>query len=408
MDTVKSIDSGASFSVGRRFFAALVLFVLAIVLFAEPALAQSRRMREVGRTQAGGSSNPSSGSDVSAHSAKRDLFRQLLSAETPSLSWPAFPRIWVERSVSDWHTTNTSLGLQIPVIHTGGKLSLEYTYSLRTSVILISSLRPVSENSQFVARSTNDLIADHVGEESMVASILKWDEKSNSVYPKVREGYPMTGFCAFEARLSMEESGRGGIDFFGTGAVVEKGQTEVNQQMIFSNFFQIRSDISVRSYLEDVCNKIFREKVEKTIVDDFSKLVIERMIAKNPGHACQPPRGDEISLEIGDPSCLDWHKTSVPATTRKVTVPRCLLHHDGAYRCALQARENVSCPLYMDAKTGEMTDSIQSPRTIRVAGGHREFPCDSNQGLSCQMVKDPFMLLNRPLFAGQAVCRPMK
>jgi hypothetical protein len=346
--------------------------------------------------------------NISSDSAKEDLFRQLLGTETPALSWPAFPRIWVERSITHSKQSNTSLGFQVPVVNTGAKLSIGFRYGLKTTLMIVSSLRPFTDR-QSPPVDLSEALATNVDRRKVEASIIHLDPVTNVTYPRVRDGYPMIAFCSFEANLTMDKTGKTEIDFMGSGQSFEAAEVEVIQQTLFSNFFQVRPDISVRAYMEDVCGRIFRESVETQVVDDFSKMIVEKVLARNPNHQCEPPDPripDEVRVELGDASCLEWHRRSHGSAIRRSTVPRCQLRADGAYRCQVKARAGSSCPLYMSSESGKISENFSNRRMVRVAGYKFDVPCDKTQGLTCQMVSEPWMVLSQPAFLGRAVCAP--
>lgn len=397
-----------------RVLAAVFSFVL---LFSISANAESRLGGKDSQSHtrrgsaAGSSGNPTLHPSVSTPaSAKNELFRQLLSAETESLSWPAFPRIWIERSIQTFKASNTSLGMNVPVLDSGAKLSIGFRYGLKTTFILISSLR---RSDQQVGRGPLDSfspLAEGTDPKKVEASIVHWDENQKVAFPKIRDGYPMVGFCAFEASLQMDKTGKAELNAIALSQSVEGGETEMIQQILFSNFFQVRSDISIRDYLEDVCGNIFRDQVERSVVDDFSKMVVEKVLLRNPKHQCEPPAAgeDPAALEIGDPSCLEWHNSYYSRAIRKMTVPRCILGRTGAYQCQLRARENKSCSLYMDAKTGKRSETITSRSSVRITGGDFSFPCDRTKGLRCQLTHEPWMFLGEAFLPGSSICVPSR
>lgn len=332
--------------------------------------------------------------------ARKQIYRDLLSAETPQLSWPAFPRIWMERTKTEYVSSNTSLGLQVPVLDTGVKLSINYRYGLKTTLVIMSSLRRFNG---VLAPGASIVQADANSE----STILRWDEQRNLAYPDVKDDYPMVGFCSYEASLTSDTFKRLGFEIAGNGQAFEQGTVETGAQTLFSNFFQVRGDISVRAYLEDVCGRIFKENIQKAVISDFSKIVLEKVVHDNPNSECTPPNGgvrDALVAETGDVSCLEWHAQQ-PDPIRKITVPRCEMRYDGAYRCVARARANTACSMYMDAKTGKRSETYVGRKVVRLTPGDYEYKCDGYLGLKCEMVSEPTMVFGQPFLSGKAICK---
>lgn len=334
---------------------------------------------------------------------KRQIFNELLSAETPQLSWPPFPRLWLEKHRQRVITTNTYIGLKIPIaVASGGaKLNIQFKYGLKTTFTLISSRRK-AESSDPISESLGLEFAKGDKEKQM----LRWDPQYKMSFPDVRDDYPMVGLCAFEASLAIDTGKTLNFEVLGSGASVEHSDIETNSHSIFSNFFQVRPDVSVAAYLDTVCDQVFRQDVEQFVLQDFSKVVIEKVVHANPKSECAPPRGPEGASSLaGDASCLDWHRKNFHRTVQNTTTARCELQKDGAHRCELRSKVGGACPIYLNSRTGTYSETRDDESRLRVTQGYLENPCDETSGLRCQLVSEPWMVWGVPLWSGKGRCQ---
>lgn len=333
----------------------------------------------------------------SIENMRQPIINDLISSEIPELESPPNPRIWTEHTKSDIVVSNTKLGSKVPILELGGKLSLEFKYALKTSFVMISSKRKAEKIRQRKKNAKQE-------EATVSEEVLNFDETTFQTYPNVRPGYPMVGFCVFEASLAIERAREGGFNFV-VEESAKKGTVETMSNAIFSNFFQLKGDVPVNDYLEKVCNGIFKTEVEPMVVSDFSKLVMEKIVGQNPTSNCTPSNSPE-DIETGDASCLDWHNKNYSQTIRHLTVPRCTLQQNGTHRCRLKAREGAACRVYVDPRTKIFSTTFTSfDHTILATENHFAYSCDQKAGLSCVMEKDPVLLHGVPLISGRARCK---
>ena len=333
---------------------------------------------------------------------KRQMFNELLSSDTPQLSWPPFPRLWLEKNRQEVITSNTYVGLKVPLaVATGGaKLNIQFRYGLKTTLVMISSRRKQSPKDP-ISESLDLVYATGTEEKQM----LRWDEQKMMAFPDVRDEYPMVGLCAFEASLAVEKGKHLNFEVFGSGQTLEQANIETNTQSIFSNFFQVREDVSVSTYLDKVCDDVFRRDVEQFVLEDFSKMVVEKVVHSNPDSECQPGNsGGGDSTLAGDVSCLDWHRKKFPKTIQGITVARCELEVNGAHRCRLKSRHDVPCPLYMNKENGTYSETRTKSHRLHATRGILENPCDRQSGLKCKMDREPWKVFGVPFWAGVGRC----
>lgn len=337
---------------------------------------------------------------------KYQIIRQLVGSDTPSMTWPPFPRLWLERAETDFYTSNTAFGINIPVLKMGpsGKLSIEFRYALKTSLIVISSKRKKSDPVEM-----NQSVSPATQEEEF--QMLRYDAKRHITYPNVREEFPMVAMCVFEASLAIESLGQTQVDLLTFSQSVGKGKIKSGTHSTFSNFIQLDPNLPINYYLNDVCGQYFRNEVERSLINDFSNTVSEIVIANNPKSECKPDYDSEIDNTKGDASCADWHNKNYTSLIQKLTIPRCELQVNGAHKCVLKARENTMCPMYSDPRTQKYSEVYDPGSTsVKATDSNFEFECDKKQGLSCEMQKEPTTLagpisrLKIPFFKGEAKC----
>lgn len=332
---------------------------------------------------------------------RQPIIDDLVGAKMNKLNAPDFPRIWTERSKSEVIGSNTKLGAKVPLVDLGGKLSLDFRYSLRTSFVIVSSKVKALKKIQNRSFSKSRVMSESQQEDE---EVLNFDDKTYLTYPNVRADYPMVGMCVFEASLGIEKTLEGGIDFI-VGETARKATVETMSNAIFSNFFQLSADIPVDTYLNEICNGLFKKEVQPMVINDFSKMVMEKVIAQNPKSDCSPSSKSE-DVENGDAACLNWHSKTFPANVRHLTVPRCLLQNNGIHRCRLRARKGTACRMYIDPATKKMSAHYQDlGNSILATEDYFAYSCDSKKSLSCELDKEPTLLHGIPIFAGRASCR---
>jgi hypothetical protein len=217
----------------------------------------------------------------------------------------------------------------------------------------------------------------------------------------------MVAFCAFEATLNYGVSAKGGIQFLGSGQILEKGRTRSITHTLFSRFFQVDGQQSPHEMLERVCAGQFRNQVESYVNRDFSRAVIEMYATLSPDNECQPdPKNDGPQ---GDAACMNWHAKNFDQNLQKITVPRCVFVPSGVHRCQIMSRENGNCSMYWDkskhqAVAAEALLGAGVARYSKATDSPYEFTCDSSAGLTCTMVKQPWIALNAPVWQGTARC----
>ncbi|MCB0386822.1 MAG: hypothetical protein KDD43_15615, partial [Bdellovibrionales bacterium] len=205
--------------------------------------------------------------------------------------------------------------------------------------------------------------------------------------------------------LAVEKGKHLNFEVFGSGQSLEQANIETNTQSIFSNFFQVRGDVSVSSYLDKVCDDVFRRDVEQFVLEDFSKMVIEKVVHSNPDSECEPPNGSNNGSTLaGDTSCLDWHRKRFPKAIQGISVARCELQRDGAHRCRLKSRQDIPCPLYMSKDDGTYSEYRTQTHRLHATRGILENPCDQVSGLRCKMDREPWKVFGIPFWAGIGRC----
>lgn len=395
----------------------LVLLVqLVVSLTANVANAESirtssfyRRNQSSSATQRGAYQAQQGAVDV-----KRNIFRELLSSDAPQLNWPSFPRSWVEKWTKNSYASNTSVGLK--VAGNGATASVDYSYGVKTTMVLITTTRKLNQSSnnndsRSVATATSDL-EEMITDEPMSVQeaerdgILHFDYNLNKAFPNVREGSPMVGFCSYEVSLVITKDKHGGINFPVFSQSLSVASSEGMTNTFYSNFFQIRKDVSMHDYLNVYCNRYFRESVEGLVHRDFSKLVLEYFTYNNPKNECQPHDSDKNNPK-GDYQCMDWHN-NLPIVHRKLTVPRCEMQQNGVHRCVAKAKKNSWCRSYYDKKANRYTAQTNG-RRLQLATADRfntyAFSCDKDTGLSCQIEKEPIIFKGVVVWGGKATCQ---
>jgi hypothetical protein len=333
--------------------------------------------------------------------------------EEKELSFPSFPRVWTERSMEDYSGVSAYASATIPIPFVTGttyglKLNKNYRYSVKTTFVLVAS-----DSSDHSKKSDQPKVRQADSEDE--DKILRFDHSTMHAYPRVSDEIQMVGLCSYDISLSNEFQTQNGFSLSaslgklaaGFGITHEKGIVEVAKTTRFSKFIKLDGAVSIDEYLRIVCMDEFNESKKKEIESHFNKIVLEMMWHRNPNSTCKPSLGNsEESLPNGDRSCMGWYADSFDSTLRKRTIPRCEIQADGAHRCVLKSRENASCPMFLDRKSGTYSPFLsRETRRLSVTSGAYERPCDEKSGLKCQFVDKPSMFgFGIPLIMGSARC----
>ena len=323
--------------------------------------------------------------------ANRTVLNELLGADGPTYSWPAFPRVWHQIERGRNQEAITSLGGSLPagVGSATGKIALTYTYGQKTSLVVLSSLR----KSQAEQGDQKEVSVEPVDLNQMTT----FDGRTNQRYFNVSEEYPMVGFCTYEMSLKIAKAAHGGIVFLGVGQSLEISDYQAETITMYSNFFQIKGDLSVQDYMKTKCEDHFLLKAKPFVEDDFERIVVEYYSLYNPKNQCK--LGGKSS-ELGDESCMLWHQYSVRPATRNSTVPRCEVQPNGQNKCVLKAKKGASCPLYRD-RNMKISDTYQGQRSVTLTS--YAYSCD--EGLACGMDRKPVGFGSLVLWPGAATCK---
>lgn len=333
--------------------------------------------------------------------------------EEKELSFPSFPRVWTERSMEDYSGVSAYASATIPIPFVTGttyglKLNKSYRYSVKTTFVLVAS-----DSSDHSKKSDQPKVRQADSEDE--DRILRFDHSTMHAYPKVSDGVQMVGLCSYDISLSDEFQTQNAFSLSaslgklaaGFGITHEKGHVEVAKTTRFSKFIKLDGAVSIDEYLRIVCMDEFNESKKKEIESHFNKIVLEMLWHRNPDSTCKPSEGNpDESLPGGDRSCMEWYSDSFDAPLRKRTIPRCEVQADGAHRCVLKSRENASCPMFLDRKSGTYSPFLsREAHRLSVTSGAYERPCDEKSGLKCQFVDKPSMFaLGIPLIMGSARC----
>lgn len=336
------------------------------------------------------------------------------SDEEKELSFPSFPRVWTERSMEDYSGVSAYASATIPIPVVAGttyglRVNKSYRYSVKTTFVLVAS-----DSSDHAKKSDQPQVRQANSEDE--DNILRFDPSTMHAYPKVSKEVQMVGLCVFDISLSNEFQTQNAFSLSaslgkkfaaGFGITHEKGHVEVAKTTRFSKFIKLDGAVSIDEYLKIVCMDEFNESKKKEIESHFNKIVLEMLWNRNPDSTCKPSEGNpDESLPGGDRSCMEWYSDSFDALLRKRTIPRCEVQADGAHRCVLKSRENASCPMFLDRKSGTYSPFLsRETHRLSVTSGAYERPCDEKSGLKCQFVDKPSMFgFGIPLIMGSARC----
>lgn len=321
------------------------------------------------------------------------------------LFWPSFPRIWTERSLVEQRNLNFGSNINVTPFSVGlkWKRSVSNQYSLKTTFVMISSNKPVD----------NKKYENDSGTYPIARTIYKTND-DNAVYANIDENFPMVGFCSFEAKYAAEIQKSQGISFLSFNGDDEQLNSEPISYYVTSKLFQIQKNISIKQYLHLICNKLFREKIEVKVMQDFGQIKKESEFQMNledlnlkTGLCDLNANQNGSPVDQNDEGCDQWHKSHFHPTIIARTVARC--EFDSRFKnyyCQLKSKENKTCPIYWDAKKNIYhTKLLTTPRrAVTVTAGHYEFECDTKNEYECRFSDEPKFFLNVPFYTGRGVC----
>ncbi|MBK9039422.1 MAG: hypothetical protein IPL83_09710 [Bdellovibrionales bacterium] len=331
--------------------------------------------------------------------------------EEKELSFPGFPRVWTELSMENYSGVSAYASASVPVpflgaITYGLKVNKNYKYSVKTTFILVAS--DSSDHSKYSDQPKVRQVSEDED------NFLVLNHQTMHAYPKVSDENPMVGLCSYDISLSNEFQTQDGFSFnkavgalaAAVGLTWEKGTVEVAKTTRFSKFIRLDPTISIDQYLRTVCMEKFSESKRRETASHFNKIVLSQMWHHNPNSTCTPSLDNfKERLPGGDRSCMEWYSDNFDSSLRKRTIPRCEIHADGTHRCVLKSRENATCPMFLDRKTGTYSPFLSQKNRVSVTSGAYERPCDDTSGLKCQFVDQPSMFaLGIPLLMGSARC----
>lgn len=332
--------------------------------------------------------------------SKDDTMQELLGTNKPALSYPAFPRTWVEMSLINNQDSNTSYGFSTQALSkvlplsiipgltaavkagVGVEYNINYRYSITTTFIAMTSLRRLNPSAK--ENSKEPYALDLSGQpRNELRSIIEWDAEGKRNYFKVDDDYPMLGLCKFDMSLQIANSKKGTVDFLIGSHSEAQEEVQSFSYSVYSNFFQIEKNVPIQDYLRVKCKENFSYAVRYVVETDFNKLIAEYFAHYHPSAECELPQG-KLDPK-GDATCKDWFNNSfkVAGYYRQFTVPRCAQNADGIPKCGVRGKETTRCPLYwqdgslVDRKPGRRFDTFN----LASMDDTKAFYCD--KGLKC-------------------------
>ncbi|MEK6555693.1 MAG: hypothetical protein AABZ31_10660 [Bdellovibrionota bacterium] len=319
-----------------------------------------------------------------ATSNHASIFDKLLNVGTNNPSWPAFPRIWHEESNLETVETSTYFMPSVKVLN--GGVEADYKYGSKTTLVLMSSLH---RQGAAAGDTTEDA----------AYQMVRLDPESKRVYPNLRPGYPMVGFCSFELQLTLSNGQSFGIEMFNAGSRLKHTQVRSITHTVFSKFFAIPANMPIQSIMNNYCADTFVKHVRPYAEKNFVPVVVEEIFLHSPSNQCHPNPKDSAS---GDVECMKWF-AGFDRLKQHTTVPRCETLKGGFNVCRLKAKAANRCPLYKD-KTGKAYTDVTKHGLQELTKTNNAFSCD--KGLTCQMTKPPTMtVFDLVLFKGEAFCK---
>jgi hypothetical protein len=314
---------------------------------------------------------------------RTSIFDKLLNVSAFSPSWPAFPRIWHEESVLDTIDTTTYWMPKLKALN--GGIEFEYKYGRKTTLVMMSSLH--KQNAP-AGSSVED-----VGYQ-----MVRLDPESKRVYPNLRPGYPMVGFCSYELQLTLANGQTLGVEVFNAGTRIKHSKIRTVTHTVFSKFFSIPANMPIQSIMNNYCNDTFVKHVRPYAEANFVPVVVEERFLHSPKNQCHPNPNDSSD---GDVDCLKWF-AGFDRLRKHISVPRCETLKGGFNVCRLKAKEGNRCPIYRD-KNNKLTTAVNQFGLEAYTQTANAFSCD--KGLTCKITKQPTMgLLGLVLFKGESFC----
>jgi hypothetical protein len=309
---------------------------------------------------------------------QNNLFQELLAtSNTPGISFPGYPRTWVQKDLRSFQDTNTAArvggSLPIPLVDLSfvAKFSIAYTYSKKISFVAAGMVD---------ARLVSDIGPNKVtmtpASGAALSAIRRLDKESQRNYFVVDKAHPMIGFCAYELQLNITKSNEFkkniGSSIGGAESTDTEGEQRIETQTLYSQIFQIDSTIPETDYLTVKCEDHFQKMVRAYAEYEFSKIMIE--FNQVYGSECRE-----------DNECVDQLNARGTALfpsplKAKGTVARCLQKTDATRSCYARSTEGMACTLYKK-KDGTLTEKPQGIYTEATSSGG--YPCDS--GLKCNL-----------------------
>ncbi len=334
---------------------------------------------------------------------------QLLNTHSESkLSYPPFPRTWIERFSSDTAETTTTalfdtskiaqaigtftgpLALPISVILNGAQLSyryehsIKYSYTKQTTLMVMSSWRQFRDPEN--PNSTKDNAIKNILENSVI------DQKPDlRNYFKVSDEYPLLGMCKYEMSLVIQKISTNTVNLVFGSKADSDNVVDGMSYTVYSNFFQIEGHVPVQEYLHVRCGENFTEAVRFLVESEFNKMVTEAFAHYHPKSQCRWSPPSTKTPKTGDQDCLSWfNKLNTLNLDKKNTVPRCILGEEGYPVCAARTSKVGSyCPLYssrgqISTKEPEIWERQLNPMdSAGFIGGKILQQCD--HGLECRL-----------------------
>lgn len=284
----------------------------------------------------------------------------LNSSGNPQLSYPPFPRTWIERWSSETKDTSTTAifdtakvvqainfftggtaglitnGLQLGYRH---EQSIKYSYNKQTTLMVMTSWRQ--------HRSTSNPDAPIVPRDILENSVIVQKRDLHN-YFKVSDQYPLLGMCKYEMSMTIQRSSSNSLNIvFGSAS---NGQNVMDgmSYTVYSNFFQIEGHIPVEDYLHVRCGENFTEAVRYLVEEEFNKMVTGFFAHYHPKSECRWKPVSANTPINGDPDCFDWFdRQNMMGLDKSITVPRCVLGEEGYPVCAIRTNKaGAHCPLY--------------------------------------------------------------
>jgi len=367
----------------------------------------------------------------------------LLGIDTPEIRYPPFPRTWVQYDLIKNVQTSTSFGFQvsdlnkffetfgkpflekliqeIPVLGLakfalnagfGANYDISYTYSYKTSFIAMTSVRPLNnggaQNAPRVSEAPYAQIPDSaIGNQPHpnLRSIINFDPEVKRAYFKTSQEYPIVGFCMYEVSLQIGTTTGGKVDYIIGSHSQNHEEVQRFAYAMYSNFFQVESQIPIGEYLRTKCKGDFEKAVRFVVESDFNSMVAEFNAHYNPQNTCKLPDDPRNLDPKGDSSCAEWFsKLQTSAYAKQKFVPRCEQGRSGRVMCTMKAKKDASCPLY-NRRDGSLSESHYpiwtAANTLATSDVLPSVPCD--KGLTCTLTDERPMLM--PWGAPYAYCK---